>query len=368
VLADIDGNIGWHAFGAVPLRKGYSGRLPADGSAGISDWVGYLPYDRMPSSFNPEKGFIATANNRSTSEGSEHPVTYDWCAPYRYERITQVLAYMKEPTPDTFRELQRDVHSLQADKILPKLNQYQFTDEKARAVQGMLLSWDREVKVQSAGAAVYEVFLTEWVGALLEDELGDNLKLYYHLLPAAYLVQDVIMDRPDSPVWDRVDTQANEAPQQILELALRKTYERLEDQLGPVAGKWDWGRLHTYFFAHPGARSRIEHKLLSRGPIPASGDNTTVNAGCFDPGLGGYGVIVIPSLRMIAPLGNLDKTTIAGPMGQSGQPGNPHYDDLIKPWMSAEGVPLFFKRADVEENAVSRLIIKPGQVGDRTGN
>ena len=132
--------------------------------------------------------------------------------------------------------------------------------------------------------------------------------------------------------------------------------------MGPNDEKWDWGRLHTYYFAHPGARSKIEHKLLSRGPIPAAGDNTTVNASCFDPGLGGFGVIVIPSLRMIAPLGDLDHTTIAGPMGQSGQPGNPHYDDLIKPWMSAEGVPLFFNRADVDANVASRLIIKPGQV------
>ena len=362
VLADIDGNIGWHAFGAAPLRKGYSGRLPADGSSGECDWVGYLPYDKMPSSFNPEKGFIATANNRPPGDNSWHPVTYDWCAPYRYERISQVVSSMKDPTPEAFRQLQKDVHSLQADNILPKLKQYQFTDKKARAAQDLLLSWDREVGANSSGAAVYEVFLTEWLRVLLEDELGDNLKLYFHLLPAAYLVQDVILDRPDSPVWDRVDTPGKETPQQILELALKRSYERLEGRLGPNNEKWDWGRLHTYYFAHPGARSKIEHRLLSRGPIPAPGDNTTVNAACFDPGLGGFGVIVIPSLRMIAPLGDLDHTTIAGPMGQSGQPGNPHYDDLIKPWMSAEGVPLFFNRADVDANVASRLIIKPGQV------
>ncbi len=42
----------------------------------------------------------------------------------------------------------------------------------------MLLTWDREVSAQSEGATVYEVFLTEWVRALLEDELGDDLNLY----------------------------------------------------------------------------------------------------------------------------------------------------------------------------------------------
>jgi len=360
VLADVDGAIGWHAFGAAPLRKGYSGRLPAAGSDGVSDWTGYLPYETMPSAFNPAQGWIATANHRSTPDNAEHPLTYDWCAPYRYERITQTLQAMKAPTPDSFRRLQLDVHSLQADRLIPKLAAYNFTDDKARLAQKMLLSWDREVGADSAGAVVYEVFLTEWVRALLEDELGKDLKFYLHLLPAAYLAHDVILDRPNSPLWDRVDTPVKETPREILELALKNTMTWLDDhRLGGDATKWRWGRVHHYYFAHPGAKSRIEHSLLSRGPFPAPGDNTTVNAACFDPSLGSYGTIVIPSLRVIAPLSDLDRTMIAGPMGQSGQPGHPHYDDLIEPWMSAEGVPLYFSRTAVEANAASRLVLTP---------
>jgi penicillin amidase len=322
----------------------------------------------MPSLFNPDKGWIATANNRPEQMSPECPISYDWCAPYRIERISQVLSSMKEPTPDAFRELQKDVHSLQADIIIPKLKQYQFTDKKAQAMKEMFLSWDRQVTSESAGAAAYNVFLTEWTRALLEDELGDNLKLYFHIMPAAYLVNDVILDRPDSPIWDRCDTIGKETPQEILEIALTKTSETLEQKMGQEPEKWAWGRLHTYYFGHPGASSKLEHKFLSRGPIPAPGDNTTVNAACYDPGLGGFGVIVIPSLRMIAPLGDLDKTTIAGPMGQSGQPGNRHYDDLIKPWMSAEGVPLYFNRTDVDKNAAFRLTLTPAQTGGNAGN
>lgn len=48
VLADVDGNIGWHAFGAAPIRKGYSGRLPADGSSGECDWSGICPMKKCP--------------------------------------------------------------------------------------------------------------------------------------------------------------------------------------------------------------------------------------------------------------------------------------------------------------------------------
>jgi penicillin amidase len=359
VLADIEGNIGWHAFGAAPIRKGYSGRLPADGSSGICDWDGFLPYDKMPSMYNPEKGWIVTANHKSVGNSPEHPITYDWCAPYRYERISQVVSSMKEPTLESFRELQRDVHSLQADKLIPELAAYRFTDSQAVKAYELLLSWDREVKTDSVGAAVYEVFLTEFDRALLEDELGKNLKFYFHLLPAAYLVHDVILNRPSSTVWDMKNTQEKEHPQQILELSLNRTSAKLEGWFGPDSRKWNWGRLHAYYFAHPGARNKLEHKLLSRGPFPAPGDNTTVNSGGFDPGLGGYGVILISSLRMISPLGDLDNTVISGPMGQSGQPGNRHYNDMINPWMSAEGVPLLFKRQDVNADVASKLMLVP---------
>jgi penicillin amidase len=169
----------------------------------------------------------------------------------------------------------------------------------------------------------------------------------------------VILDRPDSPLWDRIDTPEKEGPREILEISLARAMEWLEEKLGPDVRKWTWGRLHKVYFQHPGAKGGVAACLLNRGPFPAPGDCQTINVAGFVPAEGGYEVLWIPSLRLIVPLGDLDKTRFIGTMGQSGQPGHPHYDDMIESWIKGEMAILPFSRAEVEKAEVSRLLLKP---------
>ena len=62
VYADVDGNIGYHAAGKLPIRRNYDGGVPVDGSSGENEWDGYIPFDELPQAFNPKNGFIVTAN------------------------------------------------------------------------------------------------------------------------------------------------------------------------------------------------------------------------------------------------------------------------------------------------------------------
>ena len=360
VAADVDGNIGWHATGAVPLRKGYSGRLPADGSSGQVDWTGFLPYDQMPSKYNPEEGFIATANNRSVGTNTQVELSYSFCSPYRYQRISDKLAQLKNPTPDDFRELQLDVYSLEAEGIILKLRTYQFSNPQAQRAMSLLAAWDRQVSTDSVGATVYAVFLKQWARALLEDEFTENgLRFYLLNYGAQMMAHDVIMDHPESTLWDNVNTPEKETPQQILEQALVNTWQWLEQEMGKNPEEWKWGRLHQYVWAYPGAESATQRKLLNRGPFPAPGNNTTVNVSFSRMYQNHFKVTLIPSLRMIVPLGDLTKATIVAPMGQSGQPGHPHYDDMIEPWLKAEGAPMYFTEEAVTRNAKSKLVLAP---------
>jgi penicillin amidase len=356
--ADNEGHIGWHATGAAPLRRGYSGRLPAldPGSAGGPDWEGFLPYDALPHRLDPRDGRVVTANHRSVTDDDPHPLTFAWATPYRYERINELLNDTAAPGPEQFARLQMDVHSNQAERILPRLFAFGFRDPRAVRAVGLLKSWDREVRGDSAGAAVFEVFLTEWTRELLEDELGDDLALYEIIKMLA--VEDVILDRPDSTLWDRKDTPQRETPQEILERSLVRTVRFLERRLGRNPDAWSWQKLHRYVFRHPGA-SPLTARLLNRGPFPASGDRSTINLGGYLPSRDNYDVNWIPSLRLIVPLGEPDAARIIGPLGQSGQPGHPHYDDLVGPWIRGESVPLPLSRQAVERAAAARLWLRP---------
>ena len=67
VMADLDGNIAYQAAGVAPkrtLQHGLYGVAPAPGWDKQYDWNGYIPFDQLPSSSNPEQGWLATANQR----------------------------------------------------------------------------------------------------------------------------------------------------------------------------------------------------------------------------------------------------------------------------------------------------------------
>jgi len=360
LAADSRGGIAWHSTGAAPIRAGYSGRLPADGSSGAMNWQGFVPYDELPHSSNPERGWLATANHCITpGDLRQPPLSYSWAAPHRYERIAQVLSENPNPSVEDFRRLQMDDYCRLADRILPRLALYSFRQEKALRAMEILSIWDRRVSAESAGAAVFEVFLSEWLRLSLADELGADLPLYFDGSIAGYSLEDVLLEHPGSALWDRTDTLEWEAPEEILEDALSRAWEYLERELGTNPRTWSWGRLHRYRFRHSGAANWFTAWLLNRGPYPAPGDGNTVNPGYFSGFPGRYDVFWISSLRMIAPLGDLDGTLIVAPMGQSGQPGHPHYDDMLELWLEGRYAPLPMSRGAVEAAAERRLLLRP---------
>ncbi len=55
-------------------------------------------------------------------------------------------------------------------------------------------------------------------------------------------------------------------------------------------------------------------------------------------------------------MGDLSRSVMACPPGQSGQLGSPHYDDLIEAWLKGEYYPmLWMRREQVERETKARL-------------
>ena len=89
--ADTAGNIGFIAPGRVPVRRSGQGRQPVPGWTGAFDWTGFIPFDALPQTYNPASGRIVNANHRIVPDSYEWYLTEDWSAPYRAERIYQLL-------------------------------------------------------------------------------------------------------------------------------------------------------------------------------------------------------------------------------------------------------------------------------------
>ena len=74
------------------------------------------------------------------------PLTYTWAPAYRYERIGGMLSRMTGPSVEAFRRMQMDTHSVQADRLLPKLNAFMLSGPRAAqatAALRILAEWDR---------------------------------------------------------------------------------------------------------------------------------------------------------------------------------------------------------------------------------
>ena len=346
VAADLDGHIGWHASGAAPVRRGYSGRLPGDASAG-ADWDGFLPFAAMPHVRDPGEGYIATANYRP--EKYEGPVlSHTWCAPYRQRRIVSAIQGMRRPGVREFQALQLDVHSAQADRILPLLQGLPFADPRAREAALLLAGWDREVRAESAASAVFEVFLTQLIRCLLSERLGGDLDLYFNAV--SYSVENEILERPGSPLWkgDMIGTVSR---------ALASSIDVCVSLMGADRRRWSWGRLHRYTFRHPGASGKLSEWLLNPTPLPAHGDCSTINVSWSNPCDGSYRVTNIPSMRMVAALGDPDGLCIIGPLGQSGQPGHRHYEDMTEMWREGQLVRIPLTEDGVRAATREKLVL-----------
>lgn len=309
IYADVDGNIGWLAAGLAPRRQGppgWVGRLPVPGT-GDWEWDGFRDVLELPSEYNPERGFIATANHNIMPEGYEPPLGYRWAAPHRFERIRRVLSEGGPFTVADFQALQYEVYSEVAAARIAPLASWSFADPDAEMARALLADWDAVLDADSSRAAVYKTWEDEVETALAGEPFAD-------LDPAA------------------------------AEATLAVAVGRLRQEQGTDPATWSWGASNRMTFEHPLV------DVFDAGAVARPGDATTVNVGGRRHGA---------SFREILDFSDWDRSVATSVPGQSGQPGSPHYADLLPLWQEGEYFPLLFSRAAVERHAEHRLLLLP---------
>jgi penicillin G amidase len=348
VYADIEGNIGEHSTGLAPLRKTWTGLLPVPGAAGY-EWSGYVPNSELPHHFNPPAGFLATANQKMLPEKYPYNVGFEWAPPYRVQRIEEVLSGIRDSprkiTVGDVEKLQTDVVSLPARALVNLLKE---ASPNPTAATQMIFAWDETLSRESGPAALYEVWLKELRKVVSEKEgiaaVADDWSL-----------QDVLPELSEaSPQVFGADAVADR--NQVLLETLESAWKQTEQLLGPDPPSWSWGRLHTIGFRHPLDRLSGAAILLDLEPLSRPGDGDTVNATSagkkFEQEDGA-------SYREVLDTADWDRSLAVNTPGQSGQPGSPHYSDLLPLWNQGEYFPLLYSRKAVEANAQDRLVLAP---------
>ena len=367
VFADTQGNIAYRLTGKVPLRFKGDGRLPVPGWTDEYEWTGYIPFDEMPSAFNPPEGVIITANNRVVNESYPDYLSSDYCRGSRAERIHELIDGSKKISRDDIRQMHVDQVSIPARLLAQVLSQVETDDPELQILLGRLKGWDGSLSAASPLAGFYESFSVRLMHRLLDQHLGELAANYIGkgitpILAEGSILGDRarewlegVLSQPDSH-W--FDLGGGEKRDEVLRLVLRQTVDELKQALGPGVDDWAWGKLHTLTLSHPLGSVKPLDRLFNRGPYPIGGDHDTVWASGATRWDTSSKALVGPPFRFIADLGNLDNCLGVLLPGQSGQPSSAHYTDQLQTWLKGEYHPMYFSREQVEKGAKSKLILK----------
>ncbi|MCA1831847.1 MAG: penicillin acylase family protein, partial [Actinobacteria bacterium] len=241
VYADVDGHIGYQFTGTIPIRKKGAGVAPLPGWEPSYEWAGTLDPAELPFAFDPDHGFLATANNRVVDLDYPHYLTNDWEPAHRIRRISDVLSGKEKHSPDDLAALQADTHSGIADELIPLLTGAKTTGH-ARAAHKMLAEWDRRMDAGSAPAALFGLWLDELAKLLFKEELGPELFDFYHTSKswvATFSTEATI---------DHLRTHARKTT--LIDESLEAAWRNAVARFGEDTGAWRWGVLHRVTFVH----------------------------------------------------------------------------------------------------------------------
>jgi penicillin amidase len=366
VFADSSGNIGFVAPGRVPIRRPENdthGLVPAPGWDARYDWVGYVPFDDLPRSFNPSTGQIVTANHKVITESYRPFLTSEWSEPYRAIRIGQLLNARDSHSPESFKTIQADVLSLMAvDMTMPMLALLPPANSSPSMsqIRALLAAWQGQTDTGRPEPLIFAAWFREFSRLLYEDELGEAFTAQWRFRPL--FVKNVLADISGQSRWcDDIRTPRAESCQEIAALALDRATRFLRSQYGDDPNRWTWGEAHPAhsphrpFSAVPGLRRVLDIQ------VPSAGDAFTVNVGRFNPARaeGPFHNLHAAGLRAVYDMADSDHAWFMISTGQSGNPLSGLYRNLAEPWAAVEYLLVSMQRSEIDAGARGTLTLEP---------
>jgi penicillin amidase len=355
VYTDTDGNIGYHAAGKLPIRRNFYGDVPVDGSTGENEWDGYIPFDQLPQAYNPQNGFLVTANQNPFPPDFPWHVGGTFASQHRSRQILDMLkASGNKLTPDDNLRIETDVYSgfskFLARQLVAAYEKRGATNPQFTDAVRMLRTWDGQMDRDHAEPFIVTLVFQDIRKAIAERASPGGGALYETQISTS-VVERLLKERPAGWFSD------------YNELLLRCFADGMEEGQriqGGDPGRWKWGRYMFLDGKNPiGSQIPFVGKpfnigpvpiqipfvgsYFNIGPVPMSGWSTTVKQTSRK---------LIPSERMTISTGKWDESLWSLPVGESGNVASFHYRDQWDAFYTGRGFPMQFGKIDVKSSVV----------------
>jgi penicillin amidase len=353
---DVAGNIGMFVIAGIPIRTG-NRSLVSPGDTSLYDWKGMLPFELLPWKLNPERGFLASANNRIAGADYPYHISHWYVLPFRYDRICELLSDQQVYSPEDMEGLQADQDSKWVLKILevilPELDKAKL-EGKAANLYKVFRAWDGRMDMDAIEPSLFESFYLELMKSIFLDELGNDL---YNELISQVLVPSYVLDRclegQDISWCDNITTTSVESFSDLIVPSWIASVEWLSDNYGKKSSGWIWGDLHQISFPHALGSVKLLKKAfrLEKGPFRVGGAMHTVSPYSYNPTLP-FNVVHGSALRLIYPVNDWDDSQIIMPTGVSGIPSSDFYCNQTQMYINHKYVNDLFSKDSVVAKTV----------------
>lgn len=364
VYADDQGNIGYWAAVGIPIRDGFSGAVPVPGWDGKHEWKGYVPTRLQPHLKNPERGWIATANNRHMGAEYPYPISHYYAMPDRFVRIQEMITAKQKLDTQDFAKMQADFFVVLAREWVPmmlaSLSGKQLSGNEKKAI-AILKNWNFVATAEDVAPTIFHATINAMVRNTFKKRLGADLYgQYLNNKDVVFNAMRNLVAAGRSRWFDDPDTAEQEDINDIIGKSFSEAMIYLEEKMGSNVDDWKWGDLHTLTLYHPfGKSSSLMGYFMNIGPNPMGGSLATVNPQPYklsEPWEGYHGA----SLRYIIDFANRKNSRRVIPAGISGNFMSPHYDDQAELWRTGRYRPFVIDRSSVEADARYTLKMLPG--------
>lgn len=340
VYADVDGNIGYHATGRLPIRRNFAGDVPVDGSSGEFEWDGYIPFDKLPAVYNPPSGVLVTANQNPFPDRYPYPVSGFFDPGYRSRQIYDRLTARNGWKPAEMLAVETDVYSafshFLARQVVAACDARQVNNPDLGEAIQVLRAWNGQMEKGTAAPMLAVLVFQQLRKAVAERAAkGKGAEYTYAMAPA--VIERLLRTRPKD--WFRDFDQ-------MLVKALADAVAEGRRQQGSSVHRWDYGRYNELTVRNP-----VEGQLpvvggyFNIGPTPMSGSATTVK----QMGRLAGGGVLGPSMRMVVDFSNLDGSLQNIALGESGQVLSSHYKDQWDAYYAGRSYPMQFHHVEARE-------------------